>query len=68
MNVTKRNLSQEPFNEEKILACIRRACEDDTEASVRVFMNAKRNYLKQLTLIVIIASLISVYKQYMIDI
>ena len=43
MNVTKRNLSKEPFNEEKILACIRRACGEDDSITKRVFMNAKIN-------------------------
>ena len=43
MNVTKRNQDREPFNEEKILACIRRACDDNDEITTRVFMNAKIN-------------------------
>lgn len=43
MNVTKRNGKTETFNEEKILACIRRACGDDDLTTQRVFMNSKIN-------------------------
>ena len=43
MNVTKRNGRTESFNEEKILACIDRACQGDNDRSQRVFMNAKIN-------------------------
>ncbi len=43
MNVTKRNGKTEPFNEQKIQACINRACEDDPDLANRVFLNAKLN-------------------------
>ena len=43
MNVTKRSGKTEQFNEEKILACIERACGEDREATQRVFMNSKIN-------------------------
>jgi len=43
MNVTKRNGKQESFNEEKILACIRRACGGDEELVQKVYWNTKIN-------------------------
>lgn len=43
MNVTKRNGSTETFNEQKILACIERACEGDQDKTQRLFMNSKIN-------------------------
>ena len=41
MNVTKRDGNTEAFNEDKILACIDRACNGDQDRVQRVFMNAK---------------------------
>lgn len=43
MNVTKRNGKSEGFNEEKILACIRRACAGDQELEKKVYWNTKLN-------------------------
>ena len=43
MNVTKRNGKQESFNEDKILACIRRACDGDEELVQKVYWNTKLN-------------------------
>ena len=43
MNVTKRNGKSEGFNEEKILACIRRACDGDQELEQKVYWNTKLN-------------------------
>lgn len=43
MNVTKRNGKSEGFNEEKILACIRRACDGDQELEKKVYWNTKLN-------------------------
>lgn len=43
MNVTKRNGRTEPFNEEKILACIKRACDGDQELEQKVYWNTKLN-------------------------
>jgi ribonucleoside-diphosphate reductase alpha chain len=43
MNVTKRAGKVEPFNEDKILACVDRACDGNSERTQRVFMNAKIN-------------------------
>jgi len=43
MNVTKRNGKVESFNEDKILACIRRACGDDETLVQKVYWNTKLN-------------------------
>ena len=43
MNVTKRNGKTETFDEQKIQACVDRACTEDPELSTRVFLNAKLN-------------------------
>ncbi len=43
MNVTKRNGKSETFNEEKILACIRRACGDDEQLVQKIYFNMKLN-------------------------
>jgi ribonucleoside-diphosphate reductase alpha chain len=43
MNVTKRNGKTEPFNEDKILACIRRSCDDDETLVQKVYWNTKLN-------------------------
>lgn len=43
MNVTKRNGKLETFNEQKIMACIERACEHDHDKTQRLFMNSKIN-------------------------
>ena len=46
MNVTKRNGKVESFNEDKILACIRRACGDDETLVQKVYWNTKLNLYK----------------------
>tara|TARA_B110000495_G_scaffold91338_1_gene78898 strand:- start:2061 stop:4508 length:2448 start_codon:yes stop_codon:yes gene_type:complete len=43
MNVTKRNGKVEIFNEDKILACIRRACNGDEVIVQKVYWNTKLN-------------------------
>jgi ribonucleoside-diphosphate reductase alpha chain len=43
MNVTKRNGKKESFNEEKILACIRRACDGDEGLIQKIYWNTKLN-------------------------
>lgn len=43
MNVTKRNGKKELFNEDKILACIRRSCDDDETLVQKVYWNTKLN-------------------------
>lgn len=43
MNVTKRNGKKENFNEEKILACIRRACDGDEGLIQKIYWNTKLN-------------------------
>jgi len=43
MNVTKRNGKQEAFNEDKITACITRACESGSDLALKVYYNAKLN-------------------------
>jgi len=43
MNVTKRNGKLEVFNEDKILACIRRACGEDEELVQKIYWNMKLN-------------------------
>jgi len=43
MNVTKRNGKKENFNEDKILACVRRACDGDEELVQKVYWNTKLN-------------------------
>lgn len=43
MNVTKRNGKTEAFLEDKILACIRRACDNDEELVQKVYWNTKLN-------------------------
>jgi len=43
MNVTKRNGKTESFNEEKILACVRRACDGDEDVVQKIYWNMKLN-------------------------
>ena len=43
MNVTKRNGKKEEFNEDKILACIRRACDGDEGLIQKIYWNTKLN-------------------------
>lgn len=43
MNVTKRNGKTESFNEEKILACVRRACDGDEDLVQKIYWNMKLN-------------------------
>lgn len=43
MNVTKRNGTTEVFNEDKILVCIKRACDGDIELEKKVYWNTKLN-------------------------
>lgn len=43
MKVTKRNGQLEDFNEDKILICISRACNDDQQRVQRVYFNARIN-------------------------